>query len=135
MVPRELDSNAADIPLVEWLKSSQPLPFVHRLHRFETPPSPLDVLEAYESMLSQLELDTEEVLASHNWLLLEEFLLMMPRSKDTYEAVCERNGVSVRIPINGAAFSGALFVKHDDVLEHVKRVGLMEILRQVTTKS
>ncbi|HEY8553879.1 MAG TPA: hypothetical protein VIL43_05000 [Burkholderiales bacterium] len=51
-------------------------------------------------------------------------MLLVPRTRDTYE------GVSV----NALGFAGSFFVRDRTLLETIRRVGPMRMLREVTPK-
>lgn len=60
--------------------------------------------------------------APYNLLLTRRWMLLVPRSKESYE----------RISVNALGFAGSLFVRNQLEMGTVKRLGPMEILKAVT---
>ena len=63
--------------------------------------------------------------ASFNLLVHSSWMLLAPRSRETFE----RDGE--RISVNALAFAGMLLVKSDAQLELVKRMGVGEVVRAI----
>lgn len=63
--------------------------------------------------------------ASFNLLVHSSWILLAPRSRETFEREGER------ISVNALAFAGMLLVKSEAQLELVKRLGVGEVTRAI----
>ena len=109
------------------------LPFAHALSWLE--PSLLAaparaaaaLLAGYREMLAAMSLSAirsggeERQSAPYNLLLTRRWMLLVPRSREHCEAVS----------VNALGYAGSLFVRNDEQLATVKRVGPMSLLRAV----
>lgn len=80
-------------------------------------------LELYLSMLENLNLEirTEKTCAPYNLLVTREWMLMIPRKKESYET----------ISVNSLGFAGSLLVRNDREMETLKKMGPIALLKDV----
>ncbi|SGY35163.1 BQ5605_C002g01734 [Microbotryum silenes-dioicae] len=64
---------------------------------------------------------------SYNLIMTEKYLQIIPRSKESWSA----SGSQQQISVNSLGFAGMLLVKDEEILEEVKKVGVMSILKEV----
>jgi ATP adenylyltransferase len=116
-----------DVPMERVLRGGGRLPFGHAFARV-VPQSSAPVLHAvYRELLDQCGISTatsaegELQLAPYNVLLRRGWMLVVPRSRASFES----------IPVNALGFAGSLFVRSPEELERVRAVGPMRVLRAV----
>lgn len=63
-----------------------------------------------------------EQLPPHNLLLTHDWMLIVPRSQETYAG----------ISLNALAFSGSILVKNKEQAEQIKKIGLAKLLQSVS---
>ena len=109
------------------------LPFAHALSwlepsLFSAPPRTAAALLArYRELLAALSLSAirsggeERQSAPYNLLLTRRWMLLVPRSREHCETVS----------VNALGYAGSLFVRNDEQLATVKRIGPMSLLRAV----
>ncbi|SCV68400.1 BQ2448_521 [Microbotryum intermedium] len=64
---------------------------------------------------------------SYNLIMTEKYLQIIPRSKENWSA----SGSEHQVSVNSLAFAGMLLVKDKNVLDEVKKVGVMSVLKEV----
>ncbi len=110
------------------------LPFRHAFTRFAAP-WPADIAaagtrlhEAYRSSLAAcgLSADANGTLPAYNLLATREWLLLVPRRRETWE-----DG-SDRISLNAMSFAGSIFVRDPALMPKVRGTGLLPLLGAVT---
>jgi ATP adenylyltransferase len=101
------------------------LPFVHAVAKVESL-SALEASEAacrteaiYQQMLREVGLENEP--GPYNLLVTREWMLMVPRTKETYES----------ISVNALGFAGSILVRDEKELELVRAHGPMAVLEHV----
>ena len=140
---RHLQIAPMDAPLIEHLlpqierselpQQIRPLPFRHALIHFAEPwpqnqASAADRLfQAYQRALDfcGLKPGTDGTLPPYNLLATQQWLLLVPRSRETWET--DGDAVS----LNAIAFSGSIFVRDPALIARVKAAGLISLLRHV----
>ena len=117
----------SDIPMAPLVAADPPqLPFPHALER-RGMSEPGRLLETYRALLDRVGIrplpaaDGERQSEPYNLLVTRDWMMVVPRSRDTFE------GVS----INSLAYAGALLVREPHQLDAVRRVGPMGVLAQV----
>lgn len=130
LVPLPLAPTGPRIPLEEQIVTGA-LPFRHAAARldpacFEAPEEAANALEAaYRDLLRKVGIvSAAPRLAPYNLLATREWMLVVPRSQDRFEA----------ISLNALAFAGALLVKNQLQLERLRRCGPMAALEAVTMR-
>jgi len=108
-------------------------PFVHGLVRLDLEPgialeqAVQRLLAAYEILLTVVGLHPGKLLpgaeqtGAYNLLVTREWMLLVPRSRDSYEA----------ISVNALGFAGMLLVKNQAQLERLKQLGILTVLQRV----
>jgi ATP adenylyltransferase len=136
LVPLPLADTGPHIPMQPLLRSSSPigrvgvcdrLPFRHAFVRLEPQAPHSDMLcELYSAMLQTVGLDPVErpdgVYQSgpYNLLVTAEWMLLIPRSKEFFDAVS----------INGLGYAGSLFVKDQQQVALIEQHGPMSGLTE-----
>ncbi|KAG2199171.1 hypothetical protein INT46_000015 [Mucor plumbeus] len=83
-----------------------------------------------DAMFQQLRENSLPLDTSYNFLMTQDFMMLVPRSKET--ATIEHNGRSYELSINSMGFSGSILCKSDEELKALEaQDNLMEILTQV----
>ena len=102
------------------------LPFRHAFAWLEAPEAPAAADRAhrcYRELLAAAGLDPAlPEPPPYNLLVTRRYMLLVPRTRDTYE------GISV----NALGFAGSFFVRDRALLETIRRLGPMRMLREVT---
>lgn len=84
------------------------------------------ILGLYRTMLGQTGMaegpDLPSLLPPYNLLITRTFMLLFPRSRPSFESV----------PVNALGFAGSFFVPDPEGFTAIRRIGPMELLRQVT---
>jgi ATP adenylyltransferase len=89
-------------------------PFQHLFHKL-TNQDGLSVKGAYDRLMSEL-----QVRGSYNMILTKSWMLIVPRNKN----------VSLeRFDINALAYAGLIFIKKQEDYDFMKKVGVIEILK------
>jgi ATP adenylyltransferase len=112
--------------------TSSVFPFIHAIARlnldYTTPTETAQtILEAYQSLLQAVGLInrdtplTEKQSAPYNLLITREWMLIVPRSQESY------HGISV----NSLGFAGALLVRHEEQMKLLKEHCPLTILQNV----
>lgn len=119
-------SPRAAIPMAPLLGAGEPrLPFVHAFARIDDR-SPAALHACYRELLKEAGLGAltghhpERQSHPYNLVIAADWMLLVPRSRERFEGV----------PLNSLAYAGALFVRREEQLEAVRRVGPMAILAQ-----
>lgn len=85
-------------------------------------------LDLYRTMLAATGMvqgpDLPPLLPPYNLLITPTFILLIPRSRPSFEA----------IPVNALGFAGSFFVPDPEGFIAIRRIGPMELLRQVTPR-
>lgn len=110
------------------------LPFRHALLRFTSPwPQQAEaagarLYDAYERNLAFCDMaaDDDGLLPPYNLLATQDWMLMVPRRRETWETP---DGQSVSL--NAMSFSGSIFVRDPALIPPVKAAGLMRLLSHV----
>lgn len=110
------------------------LPFRHAFVRFaQTWPddeaqAAAQLLLAYRACLQACGLTTgpDDKLPAYNLLATREWLLLVPRSRETWD-----DG-SDRISLNAMSFAGSIFVRDPALMDKVRSTGLLALLSSVT---
>lgn len=110
------------------------LPFRHAFVRFDSawPDSPVAagrrLYEAYRAACEFCGLSAAEGerLPAYNLLAMRGWLLLVPRSRETWEQDGER------ISLNAMSFGGSIFVRQPELIGLVRKAGLLRILSAVT---
>ena len=118
-------SPRASIPMAARIESGD-LPFLHAVARLAPGEAlaPRALHAAYREVLAQAGIAAvpregrEWQSAPYNLLITRAWMLLVPRSPDTFE----------RVAINALAFAGAFFVREPEQLEAVRRLGPMNVL-------
>jgi ATP adenylyltransferase len=106
------------IPMAPRLVSDPPmLPFPHAFARLDDV-EPARLLACYRDLLAKAGVRPSQ---SYNMLLGPGWMLVVPRTRDRFEGV----------PINSIAFAGGLFVRDDQELDAVRKIGPFSILAHV----
>ncbi|KAI8391582.1 HIT-like domain-containing protein [Radiomyces spectabilis] len=119
------------------------LPFVHVItpldRAFIDSTSDKDILTDYlgqmffgllDNMFQQMRENANPMDMSYNFILTEDFMMMVPRSKEI--AVIPFDGQDIELSLNSLAFAGLLLVKKQEQLEALQsHPNLMEVLQQV----
>lgn len=137
LVPLPLTADGRALPMDVLIEATPPgpgprhvpdLPFRHAFAWLEAPEAPEAAERAhrcYRELLAAAGLDPElPEPPPYNLLVTRRYMLLVPRTRDTYE------GVSV----NALGFAGSFFVRDRTLLETIRRVGPMRMLREVTPK-
>ncbi|HEX7044988.1 MAG TPA: phosphorylase [Burkholderiales bacterium] len=102
------------------------LPFRHAFAWLDAPEAPGAADRAhrcYRELLAAAGLDPRlPEPPPYNLLVTRRYMLLVPRTRDTYE------GVSV----NALGFAGSFFVRDRALLETIRNIGPMRVLREVT---
>jgi sulfate adenylyltransferase (ADP) / ATP adenylyltransferase len=107
-----------DLPIESLVASdAMALPLRHAFMRLPVKGSAADLHERYRHMLHEAGCEA----GPYNLLVARDWMLLVPRSRATFEG----------IPVNSLAFAGALFVRDEDELRAVERIGPMAVLRGV----
>lgn len=111
---------------------SPALPFVHGIAPLSLdwtdPPQSLAplLLDTYYQLLGAIGLpwqsDTAEATGAYNLLITRDWMLMVLRSQPSFEGVA----------INSLGFAGSLLVRNSQELEHLKQIGPMTVLKNVS---
>jgi ATP adenylyltransferase len=104
-----------DLPIEARLRD---LPFRNALTRLPPGTSARELFDKYTALLRE----ARAANGPYNLLVTREWMLLVPRSQPTHDG----------IPVNSLAFGGALFVRGDDELAAVARVGPMAVLQRVS---
>ncbi len=108
-------------------------PFVHGLVRLDLDPAIAPdqaakiLLGAYETLLKDVGLHPGKLepgaqqTGAYNLLITQDWMLLIPRSQESYETIA----------VNALGFAGALLVKNEGQLEHLKELGVFTVLQQV----
>lgn len=140
LIPLPLMSDVVHLPIAEAIANSQPsasgskissFPFCHRIASLEIDPqaAPQEagsiLLQQYHRLLQQvgfkIEEDTQEQPGAYNFLATRNWMLIVPRSQESYE----------QIPINSLGFAGSLFVRDRDALALLKELTPLKLLYKV----
>jgi ATP adenylyltransferase len=119
-------SPRAEIPMAALLEGTAPrLPFAHAFVRIESR-DPAALHACYRELLKRAGLGAltghhpERQSHPYNVVIARDWMLLVPRSRERFEG----------IPLNSLAFVGAMFVRHEEQLQAVRRMGPMAILAQ-----
>ena len=125
----------ASTPPGNAIQSLQRLPFLHAWCRLPEGLANLDPAEAarhslqqYRQMLEHVgirglpDADGELQSAPYNLLMTDHWMMLIPRSQE----------FSQGISVNALGFVGSLFVKDRDGLETIRRIGPLNLLREVS---
>ncbi len=137
LIPLPLAATGVHIPMLPLLRSSSPngrvgvcdrLPFRHAFVRLGPPVGEPGLLrKLYWAMLEAAGLDPVKraddahQCGPYNLLATVEWMLLIPRSKEYFDAVS----------INGLGYAGSLFVKNQEQAALIKRHGPMSVLTEV----
>ncbi|KAI8969806.1 ATP adenylyltransferase-domain-containing protein [Pilobolus umbonatus] len=84
-----------------------------------------------DAMFQQLRENTEIVTDSYNFLMTDDFMMLVPRTKES--AVVEKEGRQHEFSLNSLAFAGLLLCKTEEELETLRsHDDLIDLLTQVT---
>ncbi len=134
LVPLPFIPEVSGLPIEPWVTGAQgnAFPFQHAVAplsslNFAQPEAATDGLyETYQSLMHSLNLWPETSnpkmpLQAYNLLLTRDWMLIVPRSQDSYQG----------ISINSLGFAGALLVKSATQLEQLRQIGPMTLLASV----
>lgn len=83
-----------------------------------------------DAMFQQLRENSHPTDTSFNFLMTQDFMMLVPRSKET--ATIEHNGKSFSFSINSLGFAGSMVCKTDEELKALEaQDNLMDMLTQV----
>lgn len=142
LVPFPLIPDGTSLPIADLLETADfnhnigtvpNLPFQHALMRLnwqtETPAEIMaqQSLEAYHQLLNTLNIQGKQGLTGqqthpYNLLITREWMLVVPRSQHAYET----------IQINSMGIGGAMLVRNQEQLEHLKKLSPLQVLIGVT---
>ncbi|KAG1151248.1 hypothetical protein G6F37_000314 [Rhizopus arrhizus] len=121
------------------------LPFVHVIMQLDTniirAASKKEDLTDYlsqmffgllDAMFQQLRENSDEFTTSYNFLMTEEFMMLVPRQKE--KATFRYKGEEMDLSMNSLAFAGMILCKGEEQLEALKENDIMDLLSQVGIK-
>lgn len=83
-----------------------------------------------DAMFQQLRENSSPIDASFNFLMTQDFMMLVPRTKES--ATIEHNGKTFEMSINSLGFAGLLLAKTEEEFEALKaQENLMDVLSQV----
>ncbi|KAI9486711.1 MAG: ATP adenylyltransferase-domain-containing protein [Benjaminiella poitrasii] len=83
-----------------------------------------------DAMFQQLRENAQPLNASYNFLMTQDFMMLIPRSQE--KASIEHNGKTFELSINSLGFAGLLLCKTEEQLEALKaQENLMDVLTQI----
>jgi len=142
LVPLPIIPSVVQIPIAPLLRAAQfqdgvgtipGLPFKHAFVQLDSnwADSPSTAagatLSSYHNLLRAVGLHRDNCSSSnmqsaaYNLLLTREWMLIVPRSQESYES----------IPVNSLGFAGTLLVRNNQQMQMLKDLGPMNLLRQV----
>ncbi len=141
LVPLPLVPNGVKIPIEPAFNSAQflgaigncpKLPFIHAFIRLDPlfVHSPLETaattLEFYYNLLAQVGIQGENGMTgkqsgAYNLMITREWMLLIPRIQDRFEGIL----------VNSLGCCGAMLVKNEEQLQHLKEITPMTVLRNV----
>jgi ATP adenylyltransferase len=137
LVPFPLCPDGGPLPLEEVLQTlkfdnfpyrHQAFPFQNAILRFSpgwlsSPSVAVDLLEAYQQVLSHLGVDltASPKQFPYNLLITREWMMAVLRCQEHYQS----------IPVNSLGFAGSLLVKNEEQMKLLKSIGPMTVLEQV----
>ncbi|MEB3278034.1 MAG: DUF4922 domain-containing protein [Lyngbya sp.] len=142
LVPLPLVPNGVKVPLEPAINSAQflgaigncpQLPFIHALIRLDPllVRSPQDAaattLEYYYNLLAKVGIHGENGMAgkqsgAYNFMITREWMLLIPRVQQSFEGIL----------VNSLGACGAMLVKTEEQLQHLKEITPMKVLRNVS---
>ena len=113
------------------------LPFAHALVKFDSAlPASTDAAgarlhDAYQGCLEHCGLApaSDGRLPPYNLLATRECLLLVPRSRETWD-----DG-DTRVSLNAMSFAGSIFVRDPALAPRIRQAGILRLLRSVTFPS
>lgn len=126
VVPTEGESvpiERAIAPLKKGVVVRSPLlPYHHDILRWQTLPSPQQILENYHQLLNAVDITSEHwqgtQTAPYNFLCTREWMMLVPRSQEKY----------ANISVNSLGFAGSLLVKNKAMLDQLIAISPIELL-------
>ena len=104
------------------------LPYRHAILRWETLPSPQQILENYHQLLNAIDITSEHwqgtQTAPYNFLCTRQWMMLIPRSQEKY----------ANISVNSLGFAGSLLVKSRIMLDQLIEISPIELLSTVGLK-
>jgi len=101
------------------------LPYRHAILRWQTFPSPQQILENYHQLLNAVNITSEHwqgtQTAPYNFLCTRQWMMLVPRSQEKH----------ANISVNSLGFAGSLLVKNAAMLEHLIKMSPIELLSSV----
>ena len=82
-----------------------------------------------DAMFQQLRENSDEFTTSYNFLMTEEFMMLVPRQKE--KATFRYKGEEMDVSLNSLAFAGMILCKREEQLEALKENDIMDLLSQV----
>jgi ATP adenylyltransferase len=100
------------------------LPFLHAFTNLHPEDSAETILAKYQSLLQAVEIESihHSPSGAYNLLATREWMLIVPRSQEDFQS----------ISVNSLGFAGALLVRNPEMMQMLKDIGPMNILRQVS---
>jgi ATP adenylyltransferase len=100
------------------------LPFLHAFTHLHPEDSAETILVKYQSLLQAVEIESihHSPSGAYNLLATREWMLLVPRSQEDFQS----------ISVNSLGFAGALLVRNPEMMQMLKDIGPMNILRQVS---
>ncbi|PZO19533.1 MAG: phosphorylase [Leptolyngbya foveolarum] len=110
-------------PLKKGVVGRSPLlPYHHAILRWQTLPSPQQILENYHQLLNAIGIISEHwqgtQTAPYNFLCTREWMMLVPRSQEKY----------ANISVNSLGFAGSLLVKNKAMLDQLIAMSPIELL-------
>ncbi len=141
LVPLPLVPQGASLPISPWMTDVFLKQEIHTIPQFPfinaiaacpdiSSINPLEIapilLEKYQQLLDKNDLDPQKSgkPAPYNLLMTREWMMVIPRSKESYK----------NISINSLGFVGALLVRNAEQMEQLKQIGPLTFLQKVAIK-
>lgn len=81
----------------------------------------------FDSMIQQLRENDSQVTFSYNFILTNQYMMMVPRQKEHWE-VAEKG---IKLSVNSMAFAGLLLTKTSEELDTLKQTNILNLLAEV----
>lgn len=109
----------------ETIGRSPNFPYRHAILRWKAFPNPTQLLENYHQLLNAINITSENwqgtQSAPYNFLCTREWMMLVPRAQEKY----------ANISVNSLGYAGSLLVKDTDMLNQLKAIEPIHLLRQV----